>query len=195
MKFQSTTLADAWLIDLEPRGDARGMFARTMCAGEFAAHGLRTQFVQQNMSISAERGTLRGMHFQRPPHAEAKLIRCIRGAILDVIVDLRRDSPTFLRHEAFELTADNRRQLYVPEGFAHGFQTLSDDVEVTYLVSAAYAPASESGVRWDDPRLGIAWPLPVSTISDKDATWPLIDFDGDPRFQTAPGEGEMAESL
>lgn len=182
MKFHATTLQDAWLIDLEPRGDDRGMFARTMCAEEFAAHGMRTLFVQQNMSVSAQRGTIRGMHMQAPPHGEAKLIRCVRGAILDVIIDLRRGSPSFLRHEGFELTAANRRELYVPEGFAHGFQTLEDDVEVSYLVSAAYAPAAEMGVRHDDPRIGIAWPLPLTAISDKDAAWPLLD-DEDRRYQ------------
>ena len=175
MKFHATTLADARLIELQERGDERGMFARTMCVDEFAAEGLVTTFVQQNMSISAEKGTLRGMHFQLPPHGEVKLIRCVRGAILDVIVDIRPGSPTFLRHEGFELTAANRRELYVPAGFAHGFQTLTEDVEVSYLVSAAYTPQAERGLRHDDPRLGIEWPLPVTVISDKDAAWPPIE--------------------
>lgn len=174
MIFHETTLKDAWLIELEPRGDARGFFARTLCKEEFARHGLITDYVQQNMSFSAQRGTLRGMHFQKPPFGEAKLIRCVKGAIVDIIVDIRQDSPTYLKHQAFELTEDNRHQLYVPPGFAHAFQTVSDDVEVTYLVSSPYTPQLESGLRYDDPALGIQWPLPVTTISDKDAAWPLI---------------------
>ncbi len=182
MIFHKTTLQDAWLIEIEPRGDERGIFARTMCREEFAAHGMAQDFVQQNMSTSAKAGTLRGMHFQRAPHMEAKLVRCIRGAVLDVIVDLRAGSPSYLRHEAFELTADNRRQLYVPPGFAHSFQTLVDDSEVSYLVSAAYAPQSEGGLRYDDPLLGISWPLPITAISDKDATWPYLVPNGPPIF-------------
>ncbi len=175
MIFHDTTLAGATLIELERRGDDRGHFARTFCAREFGAAGLPTAFVQQNMSVSAEAGTVRGMHFQRAPHAEAKLVRCVRGALLDVIVDLRDGSPTWLHHEAFELSAANGHMLLVPEGFAHGFQTLVDDVEASYLVSAYYAPEAEGGLRHDDPRLGIAWPLPVSVISPKDASWPLIE--------------------
>ncbi|MBL6078173.1 dTDP-4-dehydrorhamnose 3,5-epimerase [Belnapia sp. T18] len=182
MIFHKTTLQDAWLIDIEPRGDERGIFARTMCREEFAAHGMAQDFVQQNMSTSATAGTLRGMHFQRAPHTEAKLVRCIRGAILDVIVDLRSGSPSYLRHEAFELTAENRRQLYVPPGFAHSFQTLADDSEVSYLVSAAYAPQAEGGLRYDDPMLGIEWPLPITAISDKDAKWPYLVQGGPPIF-------------
>jgi dTDP-4-dehydrorhamnose 3,5-epimerase len=174
MKILTTTLADAKLIELEKRGDERGWFARTMDAKIFAAHGMDSQFVQQNASTSAQAGTLRGLHFQREPHAEAKLIRCLRGRILDVIVDLRPTSPSYLRHEAFDLSAENSRMLYVPKGFAHGFQTLTDDVEVSYLVSAYYMPEAEGGLRYDDPRLGIPWPLPVSVISPKDAAWPLM---------------------
>ncbi|PNU04763.1 dTDP-4-dehydrorhamnose 3,5-epimerase [Novosphingobium guangzhouense] len=189
MKFHRTTLADARLIELDQRGDERGVFARTMCAAEFAAEGLVTTFVQQNMSTSAERGTVRGMHFQLPPHREVKLVRCVRGAILDVIVDIRPGSPSFLQHEGFELSAQNRRQLYVPEGFAHAFQTLTDDVEVSYLVSAAYAPEAERGLRWNDPALAIDWPFPVSVISDKDANWPLLD---DPRTDPRITCHEMA---
>ena len=174
MIFHKTSLQDAFLIDLEKRGDDRGFFARTMCRQEFAAHGLDTEYVQQNTSFSAYKGTIRGMHYQLPPHTEAKLVRCIEGAIVDIIVDLRRDSPTYLKHEKFELTDANRRQLYVPRGFAHAFQAVSDDVEVSYLVSAAYTPAAERGVRFSDPRFGIEWPLPVTVISDKDANWPLL---------------------
>lgn len=177
MIFQETELSDARLIEVEPRGDERGWFGRTFCTTEFRANGLESVFVQQNASVSAQKGTLRGMHFQRAPHGEVKLLRCLRGAILDVIIDLRRDSPTFLRHQGFELSAENRRMLYVPKGFAHGFQTLSDEVEVSYLVSAPYTPASEGGVRYSDPLFNIDWPLPVSVISDKDANWPLLDAD------------------
>jgi len=182
MIFHPTTLKDAWLIDLDKRGDERGFFARTMCRQEFAAHGLATDYVQQNTSSSAFRGTLRGLHFQRGSAAEAKLIRCTRGRIVDVIVDLRAASPSFMRHEAFELDDRAHRQLYVPPGFAHSFQTLSDDVEVSYLVSSPYTPAAEWGLRYSDPRLQIRWPLPVSTISDKDAAWPLLEADTEPFF-------------
>jgi dTDP-4-dehydrorhamnose 3,5-epimerase len=182
MIFRQTQLADAWLIEPELRGDERGSFARTMCRDEFAAQGLVTCYVQQNMSISAKMGTVRGLHFQRSPFTEAKLVRCVRGAILDLIVDLRGTSPTYMALEGFELTAGNHRQLYVPPGFAHGFQTLVDDCEVSYLVSAAYAPLAEGGLRHDDPRLGIGWPLPVSTISDKDRNWPLFDPEAPPIF-------------
>ena len=180
MIFHRTTLAGAYLIELEPRGDERGVFARTMCREEFAAHGLATDYPQQNLSVSARAGTLRGLHFQRPPHAEAKLVRCVRGAVLDVIVDLRPDSPSSMRHEAFELRAGDWRQLYVPPGFAHGFQTLVDDVEMTYLMSAPYAPGMDGGLRHDDPRLGIEWPLPVTVISERDRAWPLLPPSGAP---------------
>jgi dTDP-4-dehydrorhamnose 3,5-epimerase len=172
MLFHNTTLADAKLIDLEVRGDARGFFARTFCETEFAAQGLETRFVQQNASFSAQRGTLRGMHFQRGADAEVKLIRCVRGSILDVIIDLRPDSATFKRHEGFVLSAQNHRMLYAPRGFAHGFITLTDDVEVTYLVSAAYAPGAEAGVRYNDPAFGIDWPMAPTVMSDKDRHWP-----------------------
>lgn len=182
MIFNATTLKDAWLIDLEKRGDERGFFARTMCRDEFAAHGLATDYVQQNMSTSARAGTLRGLHFQRGAASEAKLVRCTRGRIVDVIVDLRASSPSYMRHEAFELDDRNHRQLYVPPGFAHSFQTLTDDVEVTYLVSSPYTPAAEWGLRYSDPRLAIQWPMAVSTISDKDAAWPLLDADTEPFF-------------
>ncbi|GAA4777051.1 dTDP-4-dehydrorhamnose 3,5-epimerase [Stakelama sediminis] len=175
MHFQSTSLSDATLIELQPFGDQRGMFARTYCRDKFMAAGLPTEWVQQNMSTSANRGTIRGMHFQRAPHREGKLIRCVRGTILDVIIDLRADSPSYLQHEGFELSDGNKHQLFVPPGFAHGFQTLTDDVEVTYLVTERYTPLAEGGVRYNDPQFAIDWPLPVSTISDKDAAWPLFD--------------------
>lgn len=176
MKFHQTTLKDAMLIDLERRGDDRGFFARTFCVDEFAAQRLPTEFVQQNTSYSANKGTLRGMHFQRAPHGEDKLIRCLRGAIVDIIIDLRPDSPTFKKWEAFELNDENKRQLLVPKGFGHGFQTVSDHVEVTYLVSAKYTPSAEGGVRWNDPAFGITWPLEPTEMSDKDRNWP--DFQG-----------------
>lgn len=183
MKFHETSLKDAFIIDLEAREDDRGMFARTMCVEEFANHGLETRFVQQNQSVSAYRGTLRGMHLQSVPFAEAKLVSCSRGVIVDIIVDMRRNSPTFLCHEAFELSSENRRQLYVPQGFAHSFQSMVDDVEVRYLVSAPYTPEAEKGLRYDDPRLAIRWPLEIAYISEKDANWPyLSNTDDDERI-------------
>ncbi|NIC04410.1 dTDP-4-dehydrorhamnose 3,5-epimerase [Billgrantia bachuensis] len=175
MKFIQTDLKDAYLVELEPRGDDRGFFARTMCREEFSAIGIESDFVQQNTSFSAQRGTLRGLHFQKAPHGEDKLIRCISGAIIDVIVDIRQDSPTYMQHQIFELTSRNRMQLFVPKGFAHSFMTLTDNVEVSYLVTAPYTPSSEDGLRYDDEVLGIEWPLPVSVISDKDAGWPLMN--------------------
>lgn len=176
MQFFETSLAGAMRIELDKRGDDRGFFARVFCAEEFAAAGLETRFVQINHSRSAGRGTIRGLHFQRPPHGEVKLMRAVRGAIFDVIVDLRAESPSFGRWEGFELSAEAGTMLYVPEGFAHGFQTLTEEVEVTYPVSAPYAPGAEGGVRWNDPALGIDWPLPAGTVSDKDAAWPDLDL-------------------
>ena len=177
MIFEETKLAGALLVDIERREDERGFFARTWCADEFADHGLVNTFVQANVSWNAAKGTLRGMHFQHPPHAETKLVRCTRGAIYDVIVDLRGDSETFKQWLGVELTADNRRALFVPEGFAHGYQTLLPDSEVIYQVSAAYAPAAEGGVRWDDPAFAIQWPeRGDALLSDKDRSWP--DFAG-----------------
>jgi dTDP-4-dehydrorhamnose 3,5-epimerase len=175
MKFSPTKLRGACIIELQPIGDTRGFFARAWCQREFEAAGLPGQFVQANLSLNRNKGTLRGLHWQVPPHAEAKLVRCIRGAIYDVIVDLRADSPTYLQWIAAELTADNHRMLLVPEGFAHGFQTLQEDAEVFYHVTTFYAPEAERGARYNDPALEIDWPLPVSTISDKDAQWPDIE--------------------
>lgn len=176
MRFTKTQLADAFVIDLEPRGDDRGFFARTFCIQEFAVHGLETNFVQHSTSHSRAAGTLRGMHFQRTPHAEVKVVRCRKGAIWDVIIDLRSDSPSFGHWQGFELTAENGRQLYIPRGFAHGFQTLSDAVEVDYLISTFYAPVSATGLRHDDPAFAIEWPRPVTVMSSADRTWP--DFAG-----------------
>lgn len=176
MKFTQTTLKDAVVMDLERRGDARGFFARTFCVDEFGREGLVTDFVQANHSQNVRAGTLRGMHFQKAPHGEVKLVRCVKGAIHDVIIDLRPDSPSFGRWEGFDLTEANGRVLYVPVGFAHGFQTLEDDTAVTYQVSHCYTPGAEGGVRWDDPAFAIAWPRPVTVISEKDAAWPDVDL-------------------
>lgn len=177
MIFTETELPGAFLIDLERREDPRGFFARAWCADEFAEHGLNTRLVQANLSFNDQTGTLRGMHFQREPAAEAKVIRATRGAIFDAIIDLRPDSPTYKRWIGVDLTADNRRALYVPEGFAHGYQTLAPDTETFYLVSEFYTPEAEGGVRWNDPAFGIEWPSPERPLlSDKDASWP--DFTG-----------------
>jgi dTDP-4-dehydrorhamnose 3,5-epimerase len=172
VRFLETDLDGAWLIDPEPARDERGFFSRTFCTREFAAQGLETNFVQHSLSFSSRRGTVRGMHFQRPPHAEVKLVECARGAIWDVIIDLRPQSPSFARWQAFELNDENRRQLYIPKGFAHGFETLSDDAEVRYLISAFYESSAASGLRYDDPAFAIPWPVPVTTISPKDKGWP-----------------------
>ncbi|EFO82132.1 dTDP-4-dehydrorhamnose 3,5-epimerase [Oscillochloris trichoides DG-6] len=171
MYFTPTELSGAYIIDLQRFEDNRGFFACTWEANEFAAQGLSTNVVQANLSYNRTKGTLRGMHFQHAPYAEVKLIRCVRGAIVDVIIDLRPDSESYKRWISVELSADNRRALYIPEGFAHGFQTLVDDVEVMYQVSQFYTPSAADGVRYDDPAFGITWPLPVSEISPKDAAW------------------------
>lgn len=174
MKFTSTGLDGSWIVDIEPRGDARGFFARTWCEREAAAAGLCPRWVQTNMSLSRDVGTLRGMHYQKAPWQEAKLVRCTRGALYDVIVDLRPASPTYLRWFGAELTAENHRALYVPEDFAHGFLTLTGDVEICYLVSQFYTPQAEGGIRWNDPAVGIRWPGTVNVISEKDANWPDV---------------------
>jgi dTDP-4-dehydrorhamnose 3,5-epimerase len=174
MRFTPTTLADAYLIHLDPRGDERGMFARAFCAREFAEQGLETAFVQANISSNRRAGTVRGMHFQRGADAEVKLVRCVNGAIYDVIVDMREDSETYLRWFGAELSQDNGLMMYVPKGFAHGYQALTDGATVFYLVGAYYAPAAEDGLRFDDPRLSIKWPRIVSDVSDKDLKWPLL---------------------
>ena len=172
MEFHSTKLRDVYLIQIEPARDNRGFFARTFCVEEFEAHGLETSFPQHSISFSARKGTLRGLHYQLEPRSEAKLVRCTQGAILDVIIDIRPNSPTYRRWQQFELSSANRRQLYIPKGFAHGFQTLSDDVEVNYLISTPYASELARGIRYDDPAFGISWPLSVTEISEKDARWP-----------------------
>jgi len=174
VKFYPTTLSDAWLIELEPARDARGFFARTFCVDELASRALETNYPQHSVSFSTKKGTLRGMHYQRDPHSEVKLVRCVKGAIWDVIIDIRPTSPTFCGWKGFELSGENGRQLYIPKGFAHGFQTLSDDVEVSYLISERYAPQAACGIRYDDPRFAINWPLPVTQIADKDLHWPIF---------------------
>jgi dTDP-4-dehydrorhamnose 3,5-epimerase len=173
MRFTETTLKGSFVIEQTRLADARGFFARTWCTREFQAHGLVSRFVQSNMSFSKRRGTLRGLHYQAAPHQEAKLIRCVKGAIYDVIVDLRPDSPTYLKWFGVELTGGDDKMLYVPEGFAHGFQTLVDDTEVVYPVSEFYAPHSERGIRWDDPLFAITWPhVEARVTSRKDQSWP-----------------------
>jgi dTDP-4-dehydrorhamnose 3,5-epimerase len=168
MIFNETPLAGAYLIDMEKRGDERGFFARAFCEQEFAGHGLATRFVQVNNSLSARKGTLRGMHYQLFPKAETKFVRCIRGVLHDVIIDLRSGSATFGRSFGADLTAENRRMMYVPKGFAHGFITLADDTEALYLVDEFYAPECERGIRWNDPKFGIQWPAQPVVISEKD---------------------------
>jgi dTDP-4-dehydrorhamnose 3,5-epimerase len=176
MIFTETKLAGAFIIDLERREDNRGFFARTFCQHEFEEHGLRPVIAQANLASNKRKGTLRGMHFQYPPAAETKLVRCTRGAILDIIVDLRPESPTYLEHVEVELSADNYRALYVPERFAHGYQALEDTTETSYQVGEFYTPGVEGGLSPFDPGLGLSWPLPVTEISEKDSSWtPLAE--------------------
>ncbi len=172
MIFVETMLKGAFIIEIEKREDHRGFFARSWCQREFTEHGLNPHPVQTNVSFSKKKGTLRGMHYQISPYEESKLVRCTRGAIYDVIIDLRPDSPTYRKWVGVELTPDSYRMLYVPEKFAHGFQTLEDDTEVTYQVTQFYTPGSERGIRWNDPVFNIQWPLDVQVISDKDRDCP-----------------------
>lgn len=176
MIFTETKLRGAYLLDLEKREDSRGFFARAWDQKEFEDHGLNPTVVQCNLSFNKKGGTTRGMHYQAAPYEEAKLVRCTRGSIFDAIVDLRPDSVTFMQWVGFELTSENRRMLYVPEGFAHGYQTLEDDTETFYQVSEWYKPEAERGIRWDDPAMGIAWPDTESReISDNDMSWPAFE--------------------
>ena len=174
MRFEATEIAGLWAVRLERHEDARGSFARTFCRQEFAAHDLIVDFVQASHSVTRLAGTVRGMHYQRPPHAEVKLVRCIRGAIYDVIADLRPNSASYMRWQAFALEPSGDLSLYIPAGCAHGFQTLADDTEVLSQMSAIYAPASADGFRFDDPALEIAWPRQVASIADKDLAWPRL---------------------
>lgn len=175
MIFIETKLQGAFIIDLQRHGDARGFFARAFCANEMKDHGIAMEIRQSNLSHNKIAGTLRGMHFQHAPKQEAKLVRCVAGALYDVIVDNRPDSPTYLQHIGVELTAENGRALYVPKGFAHGFMTLQPDTMANYLVDEFYTPELESGLRYNDPALGIEWPGAVTEVSEKDANWPLIN--------------------
>jgi dTDP-4-dehydrorhamnose 3,5-epimerase len=172
MIFTKTALNDATIVDIEKKEDERGFFARSWCLGEFKAHGLNPKLSQCNISFNSKKGTLRGMHFQAGPHEEVKLVRCTRGSIWDVIVDLRPGSPTYKNHMSILLTQENRRMLYVPEGFAHGFLTMADDTEVFYQISKFYVPRLQRGFRWDDPAFAIAWPAEVKCISDRDRSYP-----------------------
>jgi dTDP-4-dehydrorhamnose 3,5-epimerase len=171
MRFNPTNLAGAYVIGPEPASDERGFFARTWCQNEFADKGLNPNLVQCNISYNKARGTLRGMHYQKAPHAEAKLIRCAQGAVYDVIIDLRSDSNTFTQWFGVELTAENRKALYVPEGFAHGFISLKDDTEVLYQMSEFFHAESTNGLRWDDPVFAIQWPIDVKVISERDQNY------------------------
>jgi dTDP-4-dehydrorhamnose 3,5-epimerase len=178
--FRETTLAGAFVIEPEKREDERGFFARTFCRQEFLAHGLNPEIAQCNVSFNKRKGTLRGMHYQAPPFAEAKLVRCTAGAIFDVIIDLRKSSETFGRHFAVELCASSGKMLYIPEGFAHGFQTLLDDTEVFYQMSQPYAPQCARGVRWNDPFFGIEWPSAERTIVERDRNYQdFVTSEGD----------------
>jgi dTDP-4-dehydrorhamnose 3,5-epimerase len=174
MHFHPTRLKDAFIVELQPHEDDRGFFARTYCSREFRDHGLPDTFVQCSVSWNARKGTLRGLHYQRPPATEAKLVRCTAGALWDVIVDLRPESPTYLQHLGIELSAANHLALYIPEMVAHGFQTLQDGTEVFYQMNQFYASEHAAGLRYDDPRLQIAWPLEAAVISDKDREWALL---------------------
>lgn len=174
MIFTQTSLEGVWLVALERRGDERGYFARAYCADEFSKHGLPTSYPQCNLSFNARSNTLRGLHYQADPHPEGKLVRCARGAIFDVAVDLRVNSPTYLKWTGCELSAENGWAMFIGAGFAHGFQTLEDNSEVFYQMTKTFQPGFERGYRWDDPTLGIEWPLRSPTVSDRDATLPLI---------------------
>ncbi|MEO8657503.1 MAG: dTDP-4-dehydrorhamnose 3,5-epimerase [Bryobacteraceae bacterium] len=175
MIFTETKLKGAFLIDLAPHPDERGFFARAFCQNEFESHGLKPVIAQANLAFNHSKGTLRGMHFQFPPSAETKTVRCTRGAIVDIIVDLRPESSTYLQHVAVELNEDNHRAIYVPERFAHGYQVLADKTETSYQVGEFYTPGSEGGLLYNDPRLGLSWPLPVTCISGKDGAWAPLE--------------------
>jgi len=172
MKFTETALKGVFVIELEKRGDDRGFFARLFCENEFKQHGLNPKIVQMNNSLSSTRGTLRGIHYQLAPKGEDKTFRCVRGALFDVVIDLRPDSPTFLKHVAVELTAESRKMIHVPQGCANSFMTLDDDTEIFYFTSEFYSQQQERGIRYNDPALGIKWPMEPMVISDKDKSHP-----------------------
>lgn len=175
MKFTALPTVGAFLVDLQRREDERGFFARSFCVNEFRDHGIALNIVQSNVAFTRRRGTLRGLHYQVPPSAESKLVRCTQGAVYDLIVDLRAESPTYLQSFGVELTPRNGLALFVPPRFAHGYLSLTDDAEVTYLVGDFYHPACERGLRFDDPTLQLEWPIPVETVSEKDRSWPLLN--------------------
>jgi dTDP-4-dehydrorhamnose 3,5-epimerase len=174
MRFTETDVIGARVIDPTPHADSRGRFLRAWCAREFAEHGIRFTPVQANMGLSVLKGTTRGMHFQNAPALEAKIVRCTRGAMFDVVLDLREESVTYRRWHGVELSAENGRMLFVPEGCAHGYQTLEDSTEMHYMASEYYTPSAASGVRFDDPVFGIDWPLAATLVSEQDRTWPLL---------------------
>ena len=189
MIFSETRLAGAYTVDIDRRNDDRGYFARTFCANEFSAHGLRPVVAQASVSFNVKRGTLRGLHFQYPPAAETKYVRCTKGAVFDVIIDLRPESPTYLEHVAVVLSAENGRGLYIPKRFGHGFITLEDNTELNYFISELHTPNSEGGLPYDDPMLNIDWPLPVSVISARDAAWISVsDVNDDLKLRMRPDE-------
>lgn len=179
MRFLETPLSGAYVMEVEKREDERGFFGRSWCARELAEHGLDTSVVQANVSFNKAKGTVRGMHFQSAPHEEVKIVRCTRGSMYDVIVDLRPESPTYCQWFGIELSADNYRMLYIPKRFGHGYQTLEDDVDLMYMVSSSFAPEHATGVRHDDPAFGITWPLSITMINEKDRSWPAFVPGGD----------------
>ena len=194
MKITETELTGAFIVDLTSHEDNRGFFARLFCQKEFAAHGLKPIVAQANIGANRRRGTLRGMHFQFPPAAETKYVRCVRGAVLDIIVDLRPESPTYLRHVTVELSAKNQRGIYIPERFAHGYQTLEDDTDTVYMVGEFYAPGMEGGLRYDDPVLDLEWPLPIEVVSEKDMGWKwLQDIEPELRSRMSRVTPELCE--
>lgn len=174
MRFTRTTIEGAWVIDLEPRVDSRGSFARAYCQREFAEHGIRFEIVQANLAFTNLAGVVRGLHYQEPPHEDQKLVRCVRGAVLDVIVDMRPQSPTYRAVFSVRLDAVERRALFVPGGVAHGYQALEDGTEFLYMTDQFYTPGLEHGVRYSDPHLGSPWPLPPRDVAERDETWPLL---------------------
>lgn len=175
MKFIKTPLEGAYVVELEKREDERGFFARAFCVDEFAEHGLKTEIKQSNLSGSVHKGTTRGLHYQVAPMAEVKFIRCIKGSVFDVLVDMRPESPTYKQWFGLELTEENQTAIYIPEGFAHGHQTLKDNSQIMYLTTQVYSPEHERGIRWNDPAIGVQWPLEPTVVSDKDQSWPLLD--------------------
>lgn len=191
MIFTETKLAGAFVLDVDRKEDNRGFFARVFCQHEFEEHGLQPVIAQANVAFNLRAGTMRGMHFQYPPAVETKLVRCTRGAILDIIVDLRPESSTYLQHVAVELSADNHRALYVPGRFAHGYQVLEDLTETSYQVGEFYAPGHESGLGYDDPALGLSWPMPVSEISEKDRAWAPLS-ESEPEIRARMSSADLA---